>query len=73
MLPVLIKLRQPDGGVIFVNANLVSTIGKNRADIRGQTVLAVGGIGLVVDHTIEEVVEMIRSATCSGVPLEDMQ
>ena len=73
MLPILVQFRQPDGGAIYVNANLVSTIGKNRNDIRGQTVLAVGSIGLIVDHTVEEVVAMIRDATCSGIALDDMQ
>ena len=73
MHPLMVEFRKPDGGPIFVNANLVSTIGKNMGDVRGQTLIAVGGMALIVDHTVEEAVAIIRRATGSGIALERMQ
>lgn len=73
MHPLMVEFRKPDGGAIFINANMISTVGKNMGDIRGQTLIAAGGMALIVDHTVEEAVALIREATCSGLALDNMQ
>ena len=73
MYPLMVEFKKPDGGTLYVNANLISTVGKNMGDVRGQTLIAAGGMALIVDHTVEEAVELIRNATCSGIALDGMQ
>lgn len=73
MNPLMVEFKKPGGGSIYINANMISTVGKNMGDVRGSTLIAAGGMALIVDHTVEEAVELIRSATCSGLALDSMQ